>query len=374
MTIYCEPTKFHGQLEVSVSQASDHPAIRLTRPPVRGRAVREEDPGEHRVAVLSAALLQAVMSTLGEDISGLALRAGVTTEMVAGAASGTCPAWALPYAEFTALADAAAAVWPGDAFETAAACDLLVSCVLNGDQAMATDVLTQPRSHCLARALLRLVITGNPGSPARRAGGALLPEDLLALLSERAAALAGSESSDAWVGLEILGLHQNAVMTGQPRRASRAGAESPEGNAARFWNGRIDANGTAWRMRSLAAMGHDATRIARALNVAPDLVRRLIRGNCQTVTTGFHLLACQLWDAWWDMRPPERNAAERQAASRARQQARSQDWPAAAGLDEDLLDSPGYRPACHYHPATGTGTAAGFDPYRIRHPGTRNIA
>jgi plasmid maintenance system antidote protein VapI len=56
----------------------------------------------------------------------------------------------------------------------------------------------------------------------------------------------------------------------------------------------MDANGTAWRMRSLVSMGHDATRIARALNVAPDAVRRLIRGDCKTVTVTFHLLACRL--------------------------------------------------------------------------------
>jgi hypothetical protein len=41
---------------------------------------------------------------------------------------------------------------------------------------------------------------------------------------------------------------------------------------------RIDANGTMWRLRSLVAMGHDGTRIARALDVPPPLVRRVVRG------------------------------------------------------------------------------------------------
>jgi hypothetical protein len=137
---------------------------------------------------------------------------------------------------------------------------------------------------------------------------------------------------------------------------------------------RMDANGTAWRMRSLIAMGHDATRIARALDVAPGLTRRLIRGDGQTVTEAFHLLACQLWDAWWDKTPPERTAAERRAASRARGSAKRHDWPAAAGLDEDLLDAAGYQPSCHYRPATGTGIAPDFCRYQTRQPKARNIA
>jgi hypothetical protein len=122
----------------------------------------------------------------------------------------------------------------------------------------------------------------------------------------------------------------------------------------------MDANGTAWRMRSLVAMGHDATRIARALDVTPGTIRRLIRGDTKTTAASFHLFACQLWDAWWDKTPPERTPAERRAAARARDHAERSDWPAAAGLDEDLLDNQGYRPQCHYRPAAGTGIAPDF--------------
>jgi hypothetical protein len=136
----------------------------------------------------------------------------------------------------------------------------------------------------------------------------------------------------------------------------------------------MDANGTAWRMRSLVAMGHDATRIARALDVAPDAVRRLIRSESRSTTVAFHLLACQLWDAWWDKTLPERTPAERRAAARARHQAMRHDWPAAAGLDEDLLDNRGYRPWCHYRPATGTGTALDFNPHQARQRKARQIA
>ena len=286
-------------------------------------------------------MLQALINAHGENIRGFALHVGVAEDVVADAVSGTFPAWELLYKDFTALAEAAEALWPGGAFATAAACDLLLTSVLNGEQCMATDVLTEPCSRDLARAFLR--------SALGRAGRPLLPEDLLALLRRRAAALVGSGSPDAWAGLEIL--------TAYPRRS-----------------GRMEANGTAWRMRSLMAMGHDATRIARALHVSPDLVQRLVRGDNQTVTAAFHVLACRLWDAWWDKTPPERTIGERRAATRARHQAERRNWPAAAGLDEELLDAPGYRPRCSYRPATGTGTAADFDSRQTERPTMRRIA
>jgi hypothetical protein len=55
--------------------------------------------------VLSAALRRSVINTYGQDLVGFA--------------------GFLPYNEFTALADAVAAVWPCEAFETVAARDLL---------------------------------------------------------------------------------------------------------------------------------------------------------------------------------------------------------------------------------------------------------
>lgn len=161
-------------------------------------------PTGHRVSALSAALLQAVINTYGENHESFAVRAGVAAEVVAEATAEIHPAWALPYDEFTALADAVAALWPCAVFETAAACDLLLSCVLNGEQFLATDVLTEPCSQGLARALLRLAITSEPAGETRKARDALLPEHLLAVLTERAAALAASGLPDAWVGVEIL--------------------------------------------------------------------------------------------------------------------------------------------------------------------------
>jgi hypothetical protein len=137
---------------------------------------------------------------------------------------------------------------------------------------------------------------------------------------------------------------------------------------------RIDANGTMWRLRSLLAMGHDCARIARALHVGPELVRRVVRGRTRTVSCEFQAVCGQLWDAWWDKTPPRRTPAQRRAATRALRQAKTHAWPAAAGLEEDLLDEPGYRPWCRYRPATGTGTAPDFPPARPRPLETKEIA
>ena len=69
---------------------------------------------------------------------------------------------------------------------------------------------------------------------------------------------------------------------------------------------------------------------------------------------------------------PQPSGAPPPARSR---QAESNDWPAAAGLDEDELDLPGYRPWCRYRPATGHGHRADFPPARPRpRQQTREVA
>jgi hypothetical protein len=170
------------------------------------------------VAVLSAAVLVAARAAYDEDRADLATRAGLDVHVLDGAEGGTRPAWALPYPEFMAIADAVAAPHPSwrELFETAAACDLLMTCLLDGDQAMATDVLADDDTRDMTAALLRWAITGDPRSaqraaltPSERAdgpSGRLLNDEQLALLRQRAAALAGSSSPDAWVGAEILAI------------------------------------------------------------------------------------------------------------------------------------------------------------------------
>jgi hypothetical protein len=123
---------------------------------------------------------------------------------------------------------------------------------------------------------------------------------------------------------------------------------------------RLDAGGTVWRLRSLVAMGHCPNRIARALDVRPETVRRLVRGDSPTVTAELWDSASQLWNAWWDKRPPERTACERRDADMARSHAARMNWCPPLGLDEDELDEPGYRPYSRYRVAAGAGIAGEF--------------
>jgi hypothetical protein len=54
---------------------------------------------------------------------------------------------------------------------------------------------------------------------------------------------------------------------------------------------------------------------------------------------------------------PARTRRERAAATAARKRAIAGNWCAAAALDDDQLDIPGYRPRYGWKPATGTGPA-----------------
>jgi hypothetical protein len=120
---------------------------------------------------------------------------------------------------------------------------------------------------------------------------------------------------------------------------------------------RLDAGGTAWRLRSLMAMGHSQERMARALGTHPQTVYKLVSGEKTTVPADIRDAAASLWAAWWDKTPPGRTIAERAAAGATRNRAQAADWPAPMGLDEDEIDTPGYRPMTHFHPAQGRGVA-----------------
>jgi transcriptional regulator with XRE-family HTH domain len=125
---------------------------------------------------------------------------------------------------------------------------------------------------------------------------------------------------------------------------------------------RLDAGGTRLRLRALHVMGHGSARIARALGVREMTVRHITRGDAPTVSAALRDAVADLYDAWWDKRAPERTRAERAAATAARRRAIAGNWCAGAGLDDDLLDTPGYKPRSKWKPATGTGTAPDINP------------
>ena len=125
---------------------------------------------------------------------------------------------------------------------------------------------------------------------------------------------------------------------------------------------RLDAGGARLRLRALHVMGHGSTRIARAAGVHPRTIRRLVRGDARTVSPQLRHAIITVYEAWWDKRAPARTRSERAAATAARKRAIAGNWCAAAALDDDLLDTPGYRPRQGWMPATGTGTAPDIHP------------
>jgi hypothetical protein len=137
---------------------------------------------------------------------------------------------------------------------------------------------------------------------------------------------------------------------------------------------RLDATGTRLRLRALHVMGHGSARIARAAGVHPVTIRKLVRGEARTVSAQLRDAIAGLYDAWWDKRAPGRTRFERAAATAARKRAMAGDWCAAAALDDDWLDIPGYQPEYGWKPATGTGTAPDIHPPALQQEKDRHMA
>jgi hypothetical protein len=134
--------------------------------------------------------------------------------------------------------------------------------------------------------------------------------------------------------------------------------------------GRVDASGSRLRLRALHVMGHGSARIGRAIGVRELTIRQIVRGGTRTVSPKLRDAITDLYDAWWDKRAPARTRFERGAATAARKRAIAGNWCAPAALDDDQLDTPGYRPQYGWKPATGTGVAPDFPP-AARHPRRR---
>ena len=132
--------------------------------------------------------------------------------------------------------------------------------------------------------------------------------------------------------------------------------------SATLRHARLDAGGTRLRLRALHVMGHGSARIAHALGVREMTIRRLVRGDTPTVSARLRDAISDLYDTWWDKRAPERTRFERSAPTAARRKAIAGNWCAGAGLDDDELDVPGYRPGSGWKPATGTGIAPDIRP------------
>ena len=148
-----------------------------------------------------------------------------------------------------------------------------------------------------------------------------------------------------------------------PRRATSGTAAAVV--ALTSWTmprGHIDAGGTRLRLRALHVMGHGSARIARAVGVHPTTIRALVRGDTTTTSLQLRDAIAAVYETWWDKRAPARTRFERGAATAARKRAITGNWCAAAALDDDQLDTPGYQPEYGWKPATGTGPAPDIHP------------
>jgi hypothetical protein len=159
----------------------------------------------------------------------------------------------------------------------------------------------------------------------------------------------------------------STTRTGQTTPRPRAHRAAPITGGEHLPAGRVDAGGTRLRLRALHVMGHGSARLARALGARPATIQELVNGTARTVSPHLHDTVTDLYDAWWDKRAPERTRAERAAATLARRRAITGNWCAPAALDDDQLDTPGYRPRYGWKPATGTGVAPDIRPAARHH-------
>ena len=200
---------------------------------------------------------------------------------------------------------------------------------------------------------------GPSGQPStiRASGGRRDTRDHLAVLRESGGSYRAIATA---AGVGPMTVHGIATGRRQPTKPTAAAvlAVTP-GSLPRA---RIDAGGTRLRLRALHVMGHSSARIARAVGASDKTIRKLLRGDAKTTSVRLRDAIAEVYDAWWDKRPPEHTRAERAAARAARRRAIAGNWCAGAALDDDQLDIPGYRPGHGWKPATGTGPATDIHP------------
>jgi plasmid maintenance system antidote protein VapI len=166
----------------------------------------------------------------------------------------------------------------------------------------------------------------------------------------------------AAAGLGVMTVH--AIVNRRGRVTTRTAAAILAISEADLQRARLDAGGTRLRLRALQVMGHGSARVARAIGVREQVIRKITCGDARTVSPQLRDAVARIYDAWWDKCAPERTRHERSAASAVRRRAIRGNWCPGAGLDEDELDVPGYQPVCGWRLARGTGVAKEITPPR----------
>jgi transcriptional regulator with XRE-family HTH domain len=204
------------------------------------------------------------------------------------------------------------------------------------------------------------VTSPGPPAPQPRAEGADDPADVLEQLRQLRDQGGTYRSIAAVAGLAPATVH--ALASGRINPTAATSRALLKVNSSTLTRARLDAGGARLRLRAIHVMGHGSARIARALGIREMTISRIVRGDAPTVSLAVCDAVTDLYDTWWDKRAPERNRAERAAATAARRRAIAGNWCAGAGLDDDQLDTPGYRPKSNWKPATGTGIAPDVAP------------
>lgn len=107
---------------------------------------------------------------------------------------------------------------------------------------------------------------------------------------------------------------------------------------------RVDATGTRRRLQALVACGWTKTHLAAELGQTPSNFNVTLHAHQVYASTMRAVRA--LYDRLWDQPPPETTRWERQAASRARNYARTRGWPRPMAWDDELIDDPQHQPHC----------------------------
>jgi hypothetical protein len=115
-------------------------------------------------------------------------------------------------------------------------------------------------------------------------------------------------------------------------------------------------------------MEHGPDRIARALGdgTSTRAVQRILRGQTMEIPARQLARISRLYEGW-DLTPPERTPDERAAAAAARAARKAKPLVHRHGLDDDLLDEPGYDPHCAWRPALGIDVVID-NPLKVRRP------
>jgi transcriptional regulator with XRE-family HTH domain len=107
---------------------------------------------------------------------------------------------------------------------------------------------------------------------------------------------------------------------------------------------RIPSVGTTRRIHALVAVGWSLSKIAAAVGALPANFTAVAHGR-RDVTVRTAQAIADLYDAWWDTKPPTDTKADLIAYRRSLNYAAEHGWPPPLAWDDDEIDDPAATPA-----------------------------